>query len=382
MSTLNAPEINISFKEKGASAITRGSRGIVLLGVKDSFVAPLKNPVVVTSVADIPSAASDTTKVQIKLALIGYQTTPIKVLVYGMGIAENAESAVIGEAYTAAMTAWKNIKFNYLAIPTVSTDGKTQEVATWIKSMRIAKKRIKAVLPNIAADTEGVINYTIDKNVYAETVTNADGTTDRVTTEYTAEQYCGRIAGMICGTPLTISATYAPLNELDDCERVEDIDEAVGNGEFAVFYDGEKVKTARAVNSFTTTVQGKGDSYKKIKIVDAMDLIADDLTTTIEDDYLGKYANSYDNKCVLMSAIKTYFKQLWIDGIVLDDYNVEFNINAIKAYLVGKGKYTEEELAAMNDTDIAKLDTGSRVMLKANVTIFDAMEDVDLPIEI
>ena len=30
MSELKAPEINISFKEKGASAITRGSRGIVL----------------------------------------------------------------------------------------------------------------------------------------------------------------------------------------------------------------------------------------------------------------------------------------------------------------------------------------------------------------
>ena len=45
-------------------------------------------------------------------------------------------------------------------------------------------------------------------------------------------------------------------------------------------------------------------------------------------------------------------------------------------------KYTEEELAAMDDTAIAKLDTGSRVMLKANVTILDAMEDVDLPIAI
>lgn len=47
-----------------------------------------------------------------------------------------------------------------------------------------------------------------------------------------------------------------------------------------------------------------------------------------------------------------------------------------------RGKYTEEELAAMDDTAIAKLDTGSRVMLKANVTILDAMEDVDLPIAI
>ncbi len=382
MGTLKAPEINISFTEKGASAIARGSRGIVLLAVKDTFVAPLNNPVTVTSTGDIPSAASDETKEQIKLALIGYQTAPIKVLVYGMGIAEDAESSAVDEAYTAAQAAWKNIKFDYLAIPTVSTDGKAQEIATWVKSMRTAKKRIKAVLPHVAADTEGVINYTIDKNVYGETITNPDGTTDRVTTEYTAEQYCGRIAGLLCGTPLTISATYAPLKELDDCTRLDDIDEPVGKGEFIVFYDGEKVKTARAVNSFTTTVQGKGDSYKKCKIVDCMDLIADDLTTAIQDDYLGKYANSYDNKCVLISAIKMYFKQLWIDGIVSDDFDVTFDVEAIKVYLVGRGKYTEEELAAMDDTAIAKLDTGSRVMLKANVTILDAMEDVDLPIAI
>lgn len=382
MSELKAPEINISFKEKGASAITRGSRGIVLLAVKDKIIAPLKNPVTVTSTGDIPSTLDDTTKAQIKLALIGYQTAPIKVLVYGMGIDKSAESEAVGNAYTAAQKAWKDIKFDYLAIPTVSTDGKTQEIVTWVKSMRTAKKRIKAVLPNVAADTEGVINYTINKNVYVETITDQDGTTSRVTTDYTAEQYCGRIAGLLCGTPLTISATYAPLRELEDCERVEDIDAAVGKGEFVVFYDGEKVKTSRAVNSFTTTVQGKGDSYKKCKIVDCMDLIADDLTTAIQDNYLGKYANSYDNKCVLIAAIKMYFKQLSIDGIVSNDFSVDFDIEAIKVYLIGKGKYTEEELAAMDDTAIAKLDTGSRVFIKANVTILDAMEDVDLPIEI
>lgn len=382
MSTLKAPEINISFTEKGASAIERGSRGIVLLGVKDTVVAPLNNPVVVTSVGDIPSTFKDTTREQIKLALIGYQTAPIKVLVYGMGIADNAEAEAVTAAYTAAMKAWKTIKFDYLAIPTVSTDGKATEVSTWVKSMRTAKKRIKAVLPNTTADSEGVINYTIAKNVYAETRTKPDGSTERVTTEYTAEQYCGRIAGLICGTPLTISATYAPLGELDDCTRLDDLDEAVGRGEFVIFHDGEKVKTCRAVNSFTTTVQGKGDSYKKIKIIDAMDLIADDITKTVQDSYLGKYANSYDNKCVLIGAIKGYLKQLQNDGIITDNFEVTFDIEAIKAYHLGTGKYTEEELAAMDDTTIAKLDTGSRVILKANITILDAMEDIDLPIAI
>ena len=166
MSDIKAPEINISFTERAKSVIERGSRGIVLLGVKDTFVMPMVNPITITSPGDIPSGIADVTKEQIKLALIGYQTTPIKVLVYGMGVDE--EGANADEAYTAALKAWETIKFDYLAIPTVSSDGKTQEVAAWIKTMREKKKRIKAVLPHTPADHEGVINYTIDKNVYAE----------------------------------------------------------------------------------------------------------------------------------------------------------------------------------------------------------------------
>lgn len=382
MSDLGAPSINISFTEKAKSAIKRGSRGIVLLGVKDKFTTPMVNPQTITSPGDIPASISDTTREQIKLALIGYQTAPKKVLVYGMDIAEDAESADITTAYTAAMKAWETIKFDYLAIPTVSTDTQTKTVSTWVKSMRTKKKRIKAVLPHEAADFEGVINYTIDKNVYTEQVAQTDGSTKSIDTVYTAEQYCGRIAGLICGTPLTISATFAPLSELSDCTRLDDIDTPVNNGEFVIFHDGEKVKTNRAVNSFVTTVQGKGDSYKKIKIIDAMDLIADDITKTAQDDYLGKYANSYDNKCVLISAIKGYFMQLNTDGIVTDDYNVEFDVDALKAYHLAKGKYTEEQLAEMSDDEIARLDTGSKVILKASVTILDAMEDIDLPIAI
>lgn len=380
MSDIKAPEINISFIDRAKSAVERGSRGVVLLGVKDTFTAPITNPVTITSPGDIPGGISDVVKEQIKLALLGYQTTPIKVLVYGMGVDEEGTNK--DEAYTAAMKDWETIKFDYLAIPTASSDGKAQEIATWVKAMRAKKKRIKAVLPHTAADHEGIINYTIDKNVYAEDVTQPDGTVERITTEYNCEQYCGRIAGLIAGTPLQISATYAPLPELDDCTRLDDIDTPVGKGEFIIFYDGEKVKTVRAVNSFVTTAQGKGDSYKKIKIVDTMDLIADDITKTAQDSYLGKYPNNYDNKGVLITAIKGYFRQLSMDEIIDGDYEVTFDIEALKAYHLEKGKYTKEQLAAMSDTEIAKLNTGSKVFLTGKVSILDAMEDIDLPIVI
>lgn len=381
MSDLGAPSINISFTERGKSAVKR-SRGIVLLGVKDNITAPLKNPLTITSTGDIPSSLKDTTKEQIKLALIGYQTAPIKVLVYGMNIEDDADTGDINTAYTAAMKEWETIKFDYLAIPTVATDAQTTVITTWVKSMRAKKKNIKAVLPNTAADCEYIVNYAIDKNVYTEQVTQQDGSVKTVETTYTAEQYCSRIAGLICGTPLTISATYAPLGELVDCTRLDDLDTAVNEGKFVVFHDGDKVKTCRAVNSFTTTTSEKGDTYKKIKIIDVMDLITDDITKTVQDSYLGKYANNYDNKCGLIAAIKGYFMQLQRDGLITDDFGVEFDIKALKKYHLEQGIYTEEQLAAMDDDSIAKLNTGSKVFIKANVEILDAMEDIELPIAI
>lgn len=385
---MGAPSMDIQFIERAITAITRGERGIVLLWVKDALPAAAVNPATVILESDIPSGLSDATVEQIKLAMIGYTNAPKKVLVYGMGIAEDAETEAVEAGYKKAMEASETVKFDYLAIPTVETDGKAQDIATWVKSMRDTKrKKIKAVLPNTEADHEGVINFTTDKNVKTETVTEQDGTKTTVDIVYTAEQYCARIAGLIAGTPLTIACTYAPLTELSDCTRLTDIDTPVDNGEFIVFYDGEKVKVVRGVNSFVTTVDGKGESFKKIKIVEAMDMINDDIIKTAQDSYLGKYANSYSNKCLLISAISGYFAQLKRDGII-SSYSVSLDAEAIRIYLKGKGLKatlddgTIKEVDECSDEEIITADTGSFVFLKGNVKILDAIEDIKMPIYI
>lgn len=385
---MGAPSMDIQFIERAITAITRGERGIVLLWVKDALPAAAVNPATVILESDIPSGLSDATVEQIKLAMIGYTNAPKKVLVYGMGIAEDAETEAVEAGYKKAMEVSETVKFDYLAIPTVETDGKAQDIATWVKSMRDTKrKKIKAVLPNTEADHEGVINFTTDKNVKTETVTEQDGTKTTVDIVYTAEQYCARIAGLIAGTPLTIACTYAPLTELSDCTRLTDIDTPVDNGEFIVFYDGEKVKVVRGVNSFVTTVDGKGESFKKIKIVEAMDMINDDIIKTAQDSYLGKYANSYSNKCLLISAISGYFAQLKRDGII-SSYSVSLDAEAIRIYLKGKGLKatlddgTIKEVDECSDEEIITADTGSFVFLKGNVKILDAIEDIKMPIYI
>ena len=385
---MGAPSIDISFIEKGISAIKRGERGIVMLWVKDTLPAPAINPVTVVTENDIPAGLSDATVEQVKLAMIGYTNAPKKVLVYSMGIAEDAEEAAVDTGYKKAMTAAETIRFDYLTIPTVETDGKGEDIATWVKTMRgTKKKKIKAVLPNVAADNEGIINFTTEKSIKTETVTGKDGAKTTVDTIYTAEQYCARIAGLIAGTPMTIACTYAPLPELSDCTRLTDNDTPVDKGEFIIFYDDEKVKVVRGVNSFITTIDGKGDSFKKIKIVEAMDMINDDIVKTAQDSYLGKYANTYSNKCLLITAISSYFAQLKRDDIV-SSYSVGLDAGAIRIYLKGRGLQatlddgTIKDVDECSDEEIITADTGASVFLTGNVKILDAIEDIKMPIYI
>ena len=256
----------------------------------------------------------------------------------------------------------------------METDSKTATVASWIKSQRTAGMTYKAVLPNSASDNEGIVNVTAG-------CMNGE-------VEYTAEAMCARVAGIICGTPLTMSCTYAPLTEMTDCNRMSpsDLDEAVDAGKFVFMWDGEKVKVCRAVNSFVTTTGTNGDSFKKIKVVEAMDMIKDDIRMTAQDSYIGKYANSYDNKCLLITAVNSYFTGLVRDG-VLSSGSCEIDVDAQRNYFAGKGGKVivngeEKALEDCSDDDIKKGNTGSKVYLKAVVSILDAIEDIDLDIYI
>lgn len=403
---MKAPSIDISFIEKGISAVTRSERGIVMLWVKDALPPFLKNPITVVTESDIPEALQENTVEQVKLAMAGYTNAPKKVLVYCMDILADATETeqqdteteqqeetpnTVETGYKEAMRVSETIKFDYLAIPTVESDGKASDVAAWIKTMRTErKKKVKAVLPNTPADNEGIINFTTAEMVKTETVTNKDGTKSIKETTYTAEQYCSRIAGLIAGTPATISCTYAPLPELSDCTRLTDIDTPVDKGEFILFYDGEKVKVVIGVNSFVTTIDGKGESFKKIKIVEAMDMIHDDITKTAQDSYLGRYANSYSNKCLLLSAINSYFAQLSADGIV-SSYSVALDAEAVRIYLKGKGLQATlddgrggivKDVDECSDEEIITADTGSSVFMVANAKILDAIENIKMPVYI
>lgn len=334
----------------------RAERGIVGMIIKGAV--PAKNPLIVMSEKDIPANFSAANAEQIKLALIGYVTAPRRVEVYCL--ANDAAD------YTEALDYFETSKVNYLCAPTCETDGQKDAVIAWVKTQRENRKKIKAVLPDAEADHEAVINLTTEDMVNGAT-------------KYTAESYCSRIAGILAGTPSSISCTFAPLPELTDCTRLKraQLNIEVDKGHFVLFHDGEKVKVARGVNSLQTLRDGQNEQFKKIKIVESMDMINDDLVKLIEENYIGKYPNSYDNKCVVLCAVLDYFSELQKQGI-LESYSAEIDAQANKEYLESKGIVTAE----MSEKELLKADTDEKLFLNARIKILDAFEDVTITITV
>jgi len=346
------PQINIIFKSVASSAIKRGNKGIVFAILKDD--AAVDGVYELISSAEIPVGLSAYNKAQLGLIFQGGETAPKKVIAC-------VQDDTLTDLSTSLATA-EAMKFDYLVVPGATAPEATA-AATAVKGMRdnLAKK-VKAVLPNTASDSEAVINFvTDDIKVGADT--------------YTTEDFCSRIAGILAGTPLTASVTFAVLAEVTDVPRMSQA--AAGTlidaGKLVLFHDGEKVKIARGVTSLTTVTAEKGDQFKKIKIVDILDLIHDDIRRTAEDNYIGRVSNSYANKCLLVNAVNAYFTQLENEGLLERGGNKAYiDVDAQRTYLKSIGYDTDD----MDDAEVKAANTRDKVFLAATVKPIDAMEEI------
>lgn len=104
-------------------------------------------------------------------------------------------------------------------------------------------------------------------------------------------------------------------------------------------------------------------------------------TTEFYDLGIGKYPNTYSNKCLLISAINSYLKELERNGLI-QDYEIGLDTEAIKEYIIENKEVSRDEAEAMSEEEIKKQYTDNKVFLKAYVTIVDVMEDINLEIAV
>ena len=351
---MGLPDIIIEFSKKAVTAIQNGSIGIVGIMLKD---AKNKGAMVLRSVDEIPtgdSAFSAENTAYIERAFIG---SPSKVIIYTMD--------TTAESYDEATKYFATQKVNYIVgAPDLTTEEATK-LATWVKGIRKnSVRRPVAVLPKTAGDSRGVINFEVVNSSATDKIEVGEK-------QYTEAEYCSRIAGLLAGLDLRVSATYKPLTEVTAIPLVDSDEE--------VYNDGERVVIARGVNSLTTVTEVETADLQKIKINAIQDQIEGDIYSTINKSYIGNYSNSYDNKCLLITAIKGYLRGLeateggkgWLKA---DSSTMEINVAKQKQYLESIGVDTSE----MDEQAIKEANTGSHVFLKGTISILDAIEDVDI----
>lgn len=360
---MGLPELTFSLEKAASSVASRISSGVVALILRDTAANGLYT---IHRESDIPKALGAENTAAIRRAMTGYITRPDVVYVSVIGSEDD-----ITEGFQ-ALAAYS---YDYLAGPLNLETADAKKLADLVKAQRVKRYVGKAVLPNTAADDAGIINFV------------ASGIKNGATT-FTAAQYAGRIAGILAGTPVECSATYAALEEVTGVEAVADADAAVEAGKLFLIDDGRRIKLSRAVTSKTTLAEDEPEMLKKIKLVAAVDLIRYYVIATIEDEYLGKCANTYDNKCILISALSDFFTSLETQGVMQEgSYGAELDADAIRSYLVSQAENagnSEEasRLKALEDTALRKEDTGSHVFVRLYGHVLDAMEDFHITLEV
>ncbi len=122
-----------------------------------------------------------------------------------------------------------------------------------------------------------------------------------------------------------------------------------------------------------TLAKGEKDSLKKIKVTEGEGLVDFYANQAIDQGYMGKVINSYDNRCLLMVELKLMFQKLEGQGIFLPGTSgAEIDIEAQRKYMEANGvDTTEMDLQAIKTYE----DLGTNVFWRGYGTFADTMED-------
>lgn len=357
---MGLPQINIEFKGKATSAVSRSSQGVVALILRDTTNPSSNASMEYKSIEEVKKVDYTTENyAHIERAFLG---TPSKVIVE---VLKNASE--LPEKVDISLKRLKSKRWNYLAFPEATDEEKTS-IVTFITTERGENnKSFKAVLANKNANHEGIIDFATEGIQVGEET-------------FTAAEYTPRIAGILAGLSFTQSATYYVLDEVEGITESETPNDDIDGGKLILINDGESIKIGRGVNSLVTPGAGQTEDFKKIKIIEVMDMIKSDIRDTFDRNYVGKVPNTYDNQVLFFAAVNAYLKTLENNELLDPTYEnvASVNVEAQRAAWESAGTDTTD----WDDLKVKNMTFKSNVFAGGNVKIVDATEDLDFQITI
>lgn len=360
--TIGLPKLKIAFEAAAQAVANRSKKGYVGVIVRDEKAQGLHK---LSSDTMIPLELGEVNKAHIKAAFEGSDRGRPS-LVYLVVIPPATEGDTTTTALESGLKQLEAVSVDYLAVPADVTDAELTVMDTWTKAQRAAYRTVKLVRPltGEGSDDMGIIQLEeTGLKVLGKAVTPAS--------------YCARMAGILAGIPMSMSATYAALPEVTAVTERSEAEQtaAIDAGRLILIHDGQKAKIARAVNSLVTIPpKGKSD-WRFIKIVEGMDLISYYLRTTIQDSYIGQYSNTYDNKQLLVAEVLAYLQYLERAGVLNPGQSFcQIDYEAQLRYLKSQGV----ETADLTEQQVLEYQTDTWVFLRCGGRLANAMEDFEV----
>lgn len=358
---LDLPDINIIFTQKAVTAVQRSERGVLCVIVKDKQQTTGIKKFVYKRLADITTT--------------DYETANYTALKRAFDVAVN-KVYVLRCSETSELTdivkELDKVKFNYVC---TNVKALQQDLANQIVQYNQDNQGHKCVC--VASElTTADSKYVI--NLKGTGGTLKDGTTVK------AEDYLIRIASTLCNLPMNRSLTYYVFEDLaswDDTYLTTEapIGKWITDGWLTLINDDDEVKCGRAINSLHTFTSTDTEDMSYIIIVEAMNLIIEDIYTTFKDYYVGKYKNTLSNQRLFITSVNAYFRQLMREEVLDDAYDnhAYVDIESQRLAWLGIGKTEAED---WDDNKIQQMTFRTNVFLGGEAKISNAMEDLKFTI--
>lgn len=352
---MGLPTITVEFKKLASTAPARSARGVMAVILQDATEATWTHQSYVT--ADEVKKAEFTAENYAAL-LRAFAAGPTKVIAVRVG----AEGSI-----TDATKILDNLAYNWVcAVPDTFQAG----LVTYVKGVNTPRRVRKAKALVAGQDTAD--------DMHIVSVANKTVTLSGASDPTNIGEYLPRLCGVLAACPMDRSVTFQELDDLAAVDVVADVDTAIDKGKFCLIQDDDKIRIARGVNTLQTISGDLTEDMKKIAIVEAMDLIQEDIIRTFKTYYLGKVKNSADNQALLVGDIFTYLNELAKEDVV--DRNqaitVAIDVAAMRNAWRADGVHVED----LSDAQVKKKTYKAAVFVVASAHILDAMEDMTIAI--
>lgn len=255
---------------------------------------------------------------------VSYKTSATLAVTAGTAMTGGTNSEVNGTAYQKYLDKIESYTFNIMGVATTETTIKNLIVAFTKRMRDEVGAKFQAVLHDIAADYEGVINVIND--------IKADDNFDKSSVVY----FMTGIEANCAINKTCLNKIYTGEFEVNTDYTQSQLEDAIQAGKLVLHNVNNEVRILEDVNSLVTTSETKGDIFKNNQTIRVADQIANDIAVLFNTKYLGNVPNNESGRISLWTDIVKHHTQLQDIGAIEDfaDENVTVEAGNTKTSVV------------------------------------------------